>query len=138
MEQLMKMRPLMEKYNGFVVTENPGYHQNLGVRRYYLLHVNRHELLCIPKLVANSALSAAILVHEKPDAVVCTGVLACIPLCLLAKAGGAKLVYIESIAKLHSPTETGKLLSKFADRVYVQWESMLEVYPDAVYVGGLY
>jgi hypothetical protein len=51
---------------------------------------------------------------------------------------GAKLVYIESFAKTDSPTMTGKLLSKWADRFYVQWESMLSVYPGARFVGGVY
>ena len=138
LEQLLKLRPLMDKYNGFVVTENPGYDLNLGVKTHYLHQVNRNELLCIPKMLGNSLRSLGILVMERPDAVVCTGVLACIPLCLLAKAGGAKLVYIESFAKLNSPTRTGKLLCKYTDRLYVQWKSMLNVYPDAIFVGGVH
>lgn len=51
---------------------------------------------------------------------------------------GKKLIYIESFAKVTSPTETGKLLYKFADRFYVQWESMLKFYPKAKYLGGIY
>lgn len=49
-----------------------------------------------------------------------------------------KVVYIESFAKISSPTETGKLIYKFADRFYVQWESMKEFYPNALYLGGIY
>ena len=56
----------------------------------------------------------------------------------MAHLMGAKLVYIESFAKTGSPTMTGKLLGKRADRLYVQWESMLKVYPDARFVGGVY
>ena len=51
----------------------------------------------------------------------CTGVLATIPMCLLVKLFGGKLIYIESCAKVTSPTETGKLLYRFADQFYVQW-----------------
>ena len=40
-----------------------------------------------------------------------------------------KLIYIESFAKVTSPTLTGKLLYKYADQFYVQWESMKEFYP---------
>ena len=40
--------------------------------------------------------------------------------------------------KATSPTETGKLLYKFADQFYVQWESMLSIYPKAIYLGGIY
>ncbi len=69
---------------------------------------------------------------------ICTGVLAMIPICLLAKLYGKKLIYIESFAKVTSATETGKLLYKYADRFYVQWQSMLDIYPDAIYLGGIY
>ena len=61
-----------------------------------------------------------------------------IPICLISKLMGKKLIYIESLQKLLHPTETGKLLYKFADRFYVQWESMLKFYPKAKYLGGIY
>ncbi|MDE6848090.1 MAG: polysaccharide biosynthesis protein, partial [Ruminococcus sp.] len=65
-------------------------------------------------------------------------VLAMIPMCLIAKIFRKKIIYIESFAKIKSPTATGKLLYKFADKFYVQWESMLEFYPKAKYIGGIY
>ncbi|HGS3207216.1 TPA: polysaccharide biosynthesis protein, partial [Streptococcus pneumoniae] len=37
-----------------------------------------------------------------------------------------------------TPTLTGRILYRYADRFYVQWESMLDIYPNAVYKGGLY
>ena len=48
------------------------------------------------------------------------------------------VVYIESFAKVSSPTLSGKLLYRFADRFYVQWETMREFYPKAVCLGGIY
>ncbi len=75
---------------------------------------------------------------KKPDVVICTGVLAMIPICLISKLMGKKLIYIESFAKVTSPTETGKLLYKFADQFYVQWKPMLKFYPKAIYLGGIY
>ena len=75
---------------------------------------------------------------EKPDVVICTGVLAMIPICLVSKFMGKKLIYIESFAKVTSPTETGKLLYKFADQFYVQWKPMLKFYPKAIFLGGIY
>lgn len=51
--------------------------------------------------------SLKVYLKEKPDVVICTGVLAMIPICLIAKLMGKKLIYIESFAKVTSPTETG-------------------------------
>ena len=89
-------------------------------------------------MLVNAVTSLRYWMAERPDVIVCTGVLATIPFCLIGHAFGAKLVYIESFAKTDSPTMTGKFLSKRADRFYVQWESMLPVYPDARFVGGVY
>lgn len=89
-------------------------------------------------LLINAVKSLGIFFKEKPDVIICTGVLAMIPLCLICKLFGRKLIYIESFAKISSPTETGKFMYKYADQFYVQWESMLKFYPNAIYVGGVY
>lgn len=67
-----------------------------------------------------------------------TGVLATVPLALLMKLFKGKLIYIESFAKVTSKTLSGKLLYKYADQFYVQWEEMLQLYPNAIYKGGIY
>lgn len=61
-----------------------------------------------------------------------------IPICLIAKLFGKKLIYIESFAKINSPTLSGKMLYRFADRFYIQWESMRKYYPKAIYCGSIY
>lgn len=138
LEQLLMLKPLMLRYDSFILTEKTTYMSNLPVRVHYVKQVNRHEASFVPRMFANSLISLKDYLQERPDVVVCTGVLATIPMCLIAKAFGSTLVYIESFAKTSSPTETGKLLHRYADRFYVQWPSMLEVYPDAVCVGGVY
>lgn len=138
LEQLLALKPLMERYDSFILTERTAYEAKLPVRVRYVRQVNRHEPSFLPRMAGNFLTSLGIWGAEKPDVIVCTGVLATIPFCLIGHARGAKLVYIESFAKTDSPTMTGKLLSKRADRFYVQWESMLKVYPQARCVGGVY
>ncbi len=139
LEELMMLRPLMGRYDSFIVTERTLYEASEeGIRFYYLQQVNRLEKSCFLRLLANTFLSLRILSEEQPDVVITTGVLAVIPLCLLSRIWGAKLVFIESYANVHSPTRTGKFLYRFADRFYVQWPELLEFYPGAVYLGGIY
>ncbi|MCI8806810.1 MAG: polysaccharide biosynthesis protein [Oscillospiraceae bacterium] len=139
LEELLVLRPLMERYDSFIVTEKTAYTAALGgVRCRYLLQVNRREWGCLPRMAVNAARALLICLTERPDAVVCTGALATVPLCLLARGLGAKLVFIESYAKVESPTRTGKLLYRFAHRFYVQWPELREHYPNALYVGGIY
>lgn len=138
-EQLMMLKPLMEKYDSFILTEKTQYEAKVaGEKTYYLKQVNRKEKTFLLRMLQNVFLTFGIFLKEKPNVVICTGVLAMIPMCLLVKLLGGKLIYLESFAKVTSPTETGKLLYRFADQFYVQWEPMKKVYPKAIYLGGIY
>lgn len=138
-EQLLMLKPLMEKYDSFILTEKTLYKaETKNMKTYYLKQVNRKEKSFIPRMIYNAFASLKIYFKERPNFIICTGVLAMIPMCLLVKFTGGKLIFIESFAKVTSPTQTGKLLYKFADRFYVQWEPMLQIYPNAIYLGGIY
>lgn len=138
-EQLMMLKPLMDKYDSFIITEKTTYESvKDGRKAYYLKQVNRQEKTWLLKMIANTTSSFRIFINEKPDIVISTGALATLPMCLLAKVFRKKLIFIESFAKVTSPTLTGKVLYRFADQFYVQWEEMLKIYPDAIYKGGIY
>lgn len=138
-EQLMMLKPLMQQYDSFILTEKTSYEAKLkDEKTYYVGQVNRKEKLIVLKLVINAIHCLGIFIKERPDVIVCTGVLAMLPMCLLMKLFGKKLIYIESFAKVISATESGKLLYHFADRFYVQWESMKQIYPTAIYLGSIY
>lgn len=138
-EQLMMLKPLIDKYDSFVITERTKYSTCLKNEKiYYLNQVNRKQKIYFINLIINSFISLYIYIKERPDAIICTGVLATIPICLLLKLFRKKLIYIESFAKVTTATKTGKLMYKFADQFYVQWEEMLNIYPNAIYLGGIY
>jgi len=138
-EQLMMLIKLMKKYESFIITEKTDYISNKeNIKTYYLKQVNRHEKNWILKMLINSTQSLKIFLREKPDVVISTGALASIPISIFAKIFGKKLIFIESFAKVTSPTMTGRVLYKFADQFYVQWESMKKYYPKAICKGGIY
>jgi len=139
LEQLMMLKPLMQKYDSILLTENTDYGVKIDdVKTYYVSQINRKEFLFPLKIIANAFKSLYIIIREKPDVMITTGVLAMIPCALLMKALGRRLIYIESFAKVTSQTLSGKLLYKYADQFYVQWKEMLEFYPNAIYKGGIY
>jgi UDP-N-acetylglucosamine:LPS N-acetylglucosamine transferase len=138
-EQLMMLKPLMKKYDSILLTEKTDYGASLDdVKTYYARQINRKEILFPIKIVANAFESLVLILREKPDVMITTGVLAMVPCALLMKLTGRKLIYIESFAKVTSRTLSGKLLYKYADQFYVQWEEMLKLYPNAIYKGGIY
>ena len=78
------------------------------------------------------------MVREKPDFVVTTGALISFPFCVYAKLMGAKVIYIETFARVKDRSLTGRLVYPIADLFLVQWESLLQFYPKAKYVGGIF
>jgi UDP-N-acetylglucosamine:LPS N-acetylglucosamine transferase len=105
---------------------------------YFLKLINRKMLNFIFLFVFNTIMSIKILIREKPDIILSTGVLSAVPICILGKLMGKKLIYIESFAKMDSPTISGRILYPFADLFIVQWEKMLKFYPKTVYGGSIY
>lgn len=139
LEQLMMLYPMMKKHNSFIITEKTTYEFNSkGIKLYTVSQINRREILFFLKFIFLIFNSLFIFLKEKPDAVISTGALATIPICILAKLFKKKLIFIESFSKISSPTLTGKLLYKKADIFLVQWEDMKKYYPNAIYGGGIY
>ena len=66
-----------------------------------------------------------------------TGALATVPFCIVGKLLGKRIVYIESFARVDTPSLTGKIIYKLklANLFVVQWEDMLKYFPEAI-VGG--
>ncbi|MGU8462529.1 PssD/Cps14F family polysaccharide biosynthesis glycosyltransferase [Clostridium perfringens] len=137
-EQLMMLKPIMNKYESFIVTEKTSYMITEKDIKYFLEQINRKEKLWLIKMIKNFNRSLKIFVKEKPDFIISTGVLSTIPMCLIGKIFRKKIIYLESFAKIHDATLTGKLLYKFADQFYVQWEDMMDIYPNSIYKGGIY
>ena len=137
--QLMQLSGLMKETKSFIVTENIGKYKDKPGEVYYIKQVNRKEKDFMPLMIVNQFKSLYILIKERPDVIIQTGVLATIPLCILGKyLFRTKLIYIESFAKTRQPNATGRLMYKMADYFFVQHESMIQIYPDAIYEGGIY
>lgn len=138
-EQLLMLKPLMQKYPSIIVTEKTTYQaQDKVISTYYLKQINRKEILFLPKLIFNFFKSLVIVIRERPNVMVTTGVLSIIPLAFIMKLKRGKLIYIESFAKTSSKTMSGNLLYRYADQFYVQWPDMQKLYPKAIYKGGIY
>ena len=139
-EQLLMLRKLNEDFEIFIVTEKTEYNGKDKKINHFLIQVNRKEFLFLIKMFLNFIKSLYIFIIERPDVIMSTGALATIPMLFIGHIFHKKIIYIESFAKVNSPTQTGKLIysKKIADRFYVQWEEMLKFYPNAIYKGGIY
>jgi beta-1,4-N-acetylglucosaminyltransferase len=135
-EQLKMLQSIMET-DSFIIKEKiEGI--DMKADNYYLKQINRKEILFIIKIIFNTFKSLMIFVKEKPDIVICTGALSTIPFCIISKIFNSKLIYIESYAKVATGSLTGRLMYLVADNFYVQWREMLNVFPKAIFKGGIY
>ena len=139
LEEISNLDLLGEVYEVVLLTERTDCQISSWYHRvYYVPQVNRKEWKCIPKLLANAFVSLRVLCEHKPKVVISTGALATIPVCILGKILGKKVIYIESFARMDSPSKTGKLMYKIADKTVIQWESVQKFYPDAIYGGSIF
>jgi len=79
-----------------------------------------------------------ILIQERPVVVLSTGSEIAIPLFVLAKLLGIRTIYVESSARVVTPSLTGKLVYPLSDYFFVQWDVLRSCYgKKARYQGGL-
>ncbi|MGN0283802.1 MAG: PssD/Cps14F family polysaccharide biosynthesis glycosyltransferase [Segatella copri] len=73
----------------------------------------------------------------RPKVIVSTGSNIAVPLFLIGKLHGSKIIFIETRAKVYARSMTGILVRRMADQIFVQWPEMLKLYPEAKYCGTL-
>ena len=134
-EQLRMLAKLEDDFNVFWVTEGTDYASEAD---YYLLQTGLKDKLFIIKMIINFFKTVFIWYKERPDFVITTGTMIVLPMAILAKLFRKKLIYIESFARVYDRSRFGSLMYKFADLFIIQWESLKEVYPNAIYGGSIY
>ena len=88
--------------------------------------------------IVGAVLSAHAVFVERPDVVITTGAGIVVFFCLFAKLRGAKLIFIESMARVERPSLPARFLYPFSDLFMVQWPDLLEYFPKAKYMGRLF
>ena len=139
----MQLKNMFNDYDFYIVTErmktNNYLKEKYKSKVSYLLYGTKDHMLTYPfVLLANCFICLFIYLKFHPDYIVTTGAHVGGVMALIGKIFGSRVVYIETFANITTKTITGKLVYKFADIFIVQWESMLELYPNATYGGWIF
>ena len=134
-EQLQKLQPLIDKYDGFYVTEKTKFPANA---KYFMSQTDLKDILMLPKMFVNAIRAIRIWIKERPDFIITTGTMVAYPFYLLAVVFHKKFVFIETFGRADMPTKAGKMMEKHSDLFIVQWESQAKYYKKAIYGGCLY
>lgn len=142
--ELMQLSPMFEHCDYRIITENNP--SNLTLREKY----GKERVAFVPygsksqpltyvfHFSANIIKSFYYFLKWKPDVIITTGTHTAVPMCKIAHWNHKKIIWIETIANATTPTMAGKMIYPIADLFIVQWESMLEIYPNAVYGGFIF
>ncbi len=135
-EQLKKLQPLADKYEGFYVTEKTRF--DATPAKYLMFQTDLKDKWMLPKMIVNSVKALKIWFKERPDIVITTGTLVAYPFYLLTILCRKKFVFIETFGRANMPTVAGRLMEKHSNLFIVQWETQKKYYKKAIYGGCLY
>ena len=143
LNELLQLKPMFKKYDSYLITEKTK--STISLKKeyqdkiYYLVYGTKDHMLTYPfKLLFNSFKSLYLYFKIRPKVVITTGAHTAGPMCYIAKIFGSKIIYIETFANIKTKTITGRLVYPISDMFIVQWESMLKVYPKAIYGGWIF
>lgn len=91
-----------------------------------------------PNLIRNFGLALRIVRRREIQAIVTTGAGVSVPFAIVARLRGVNVVYIESMARITSPSLTGRLVYPFANTFIVQWPGLRRYFKRAQAFGTVF
>ena len=133
---LLYLRSIWKQYAHFWVTSDAGALSRslTGETLFYIIDPQRN----IIKFIRNWVQAGSLLIKESPDVIITTGSGIAIPICILGRLLGKKIVFIETAAAVRVLSLTGKIIYPLAHLFIVQWKYLLPKYPKAVYGGTFF
>jgi UDP-N-acetylglucosamine:LPS N-acetylglucosamine transferase len=92
----------------------------------------------IPNLIRNAGLAWRVVRGLRAKAIVSTGAGVAVPFAIVGRLFGVKVVYIESMARISSPSLTGRLIRPFASTFIVQWPELERQFKNARCYGTVF
>ena len=78
-----------------------------------------------------------ILLRVRPAAIVSAGPAIAVPVSIVGKLLGIRIIFIESASRVSALSLTGRIMYRWADLFFVQWPQLADKLPRAVYAGRL-
>ena len=134
--QLLVLRDVWEPFDRVWVTDDRSDTRSLlADERVVFAHwPTSRTLRTLPR---NLALAWRVVRRTRPAVVLTTGAGTAVPFAWMARLHGARVVHIETLTRVDSPSLTCRLIAPIADRVYVQWPDLADVVKRSRYVGSV-
>jgi UDP-N-acetylglucosamine transferase subunit ALG13 len=83
----------------------------------------------LSKVRANLRAALAAIRRDRPRLIITSGAGSIVPYVVLARLLGARVIFIETTARVTNASKSGRVLSRVASSVIVQWPELTRVYP---------
>lgn len=141
--QILELEELFIKYDYLLVTEEAP--STLPLKEKYNIRYlkarskgKKRNLNFLSTLFFNSLLSIKLLVKHFPKAIITTGSHTAIPMCILGKLSGIKIIWILSFARVDSRAFSADIVYPLTNKFIVQWPDAQKYYKKSIYLGGIY
>lgn len=126
---LTEVRALMTAYaryeHFYVLNDRVLLPHDMKGKTYFIAHSERDW-----RLLVNLWEAYWILRRERPHVLLSTGAGPAVPFALIGRYWfGCKVIYVETITRIHSPSMTGKIMYRLAHDFFYQWESLARYFP---------
>lgn len=143
LSELLQLKSCFNEYDYNIITEKTISTADLEKKypkkvNYLVFGTKDHLFSYIFKFSFNILKSVYLYFKIRPEFIVTTGTHTAVPICYIGKIFGSKIIFIETFANSETKTLAGKLVYPISDLFIVQWESMLKLYPKAIYGGWIY
>jgi UDP-N-acetylglucosamine:LPS N-acetylglucosamine transferase len=78
-----------------------------------------------------------ILLGNRPDAILSNGPAISVPVSIIGKLLGIKIIFVESASRITSLSFSGRIMYRWADLFFIQWPQLKRQFPMARYAGRL-
>lgn len=134
LQELLQLQSVYGQHPHFyILNDRIALPEAMQGKTYFIRHSERDLLFFV-----NLWESFRILWRERPTHLISTGAGLAVPLGLVARLMGIKVMFIETFCAIHRPSLTGRMLYYIADRFVYQWPYLSTYYPSAQYAGKIF
>jgi beta-1,4-N-acetylglucosaminyltransferase len=131
--EVRALKPLYERCEHFyVLNKRIALPTDMRERTVFIRHSERDLLFFV-----NLWEAWRILKKERPDVMISTGAGLIVPFALIGKLLNIPTIYIETGASVTTPSLTGRIMYRLADRFFYQWKELERFFPKGVFGGIL-
>ncbi len=132
--EVRRLLPAYSQYEHFYVLNDQALlPPDMQGRTLFIAHSERDW-----KFLVNLWEAWRILRRERPDVILSTGAGPAVPFALVGRLlFGTKVIFVETLTRIESPSLTGRIMYFLAHRLFYQWPTLGRAFPRGVYGGPL-